>query len=156
MIEVLRSIRGVYSVRWDAQQSSLRIRGEVNPNYLLKAVMDTGEHAELVNVELNHPQLRHNYYNYASMINAPYNRYSYVDRPYYPYQTASIEYPYGHVQPPAIEYPYGRVQPPAIKYLSSSNDYETPVPWARYVSSNPYQEYDPYDNYEGINFCSIM
>lgn len=143
-IEVLRSIRGVYSVSWDAQQSSIRIRGEVNPNYLLKAVMATGEHAELLNVKLNHPQLRHNYYNYGSSITAPYNRFSYTDRPYYRYQTANLEYP------------YGRLQPPAIEYLPPSYDYETPLPRATYVPSYPPQEYDPYDNYEGINFCTIM
>ncbi|XP_024967476.1 uncharacterized protein LOC112507231 isoform X1 [Cynara cardunculus var. scolymus] len=167
-IEVLRSIRGVYSVSWDAQQSSVRVRGEVNPNFLLKAVMSTGGHAELLNVKLNHPQLRHNYYNYASSITSPYNRFSYMDRPYYHYQTTNIEYPYGRLQPPAIEYPYGRLhppaieypygrlQPPAIEYLPSSYDYETPLPRAAYVPSYPPQEYDPYDNYEGISFCTIM
>ncbi|KAI3769194.1 hypothetical protein L6452_00294 [Arctium lappa] len=99
MIQVLRCIRGVYFVNWDdAQQSSLRICGEVNASYLLKVVMAPGEHAHLVNLKLNHPQHRHNYYNYASMINAPFNRISYTDRPYYPYQKASIEYPYGRVQ----------------------------------------------------------
>ncbi|KAI3719798.1 hypothetical protein L6452_20703 [Arctium lappa] len=36
-----------------------------------------------------------------------------------------------------------------------SYDYETPLRRATYVSSYLYQEYNPYDNYEGINFCSI-
>ncbi|KAJ9568507.1 hypothetical protein OSB04_004473 [Centaurea solstitialis] len=135
MIKVLRSIRGVYSVSWDAQQSSVQVRGEVNPNILLKAVMSSGKHAELLNVKLNHPQLRHNHYNYGSGTTPYDHRSSYSD-----YR------PYGRQHPPAIEYPYGHPQQPAIEHL----------PRETYVPSYPHQEYNPNDNYEGMSACSIM
>ncbi|CAI9300903.1 unnamed protein product [Lactuca saligna] len=135
-IEVLRSISGVYSVIWDAEKNIFKISGEVDPNILLKAVMRTGEHAELVNVKLNHPQLRHT-------------------------KRRDIRPLPEHESYPVTSSAYRR--PPGIQYLPSNYDttnygygYENPLPPATYVPSYPYQEHGPYANYEGVSFCTIM
>ncbi|KAJ9562756.1 hypothetical protein OSB04_007916 [Centaurea solstitialis] len=116
-----------------------------------------GEHAELLNVKLNHPQLRHNHYNYGSRT-TPYNhRPSYTDyRPYYHYQTGNREYPYGRPHPSTIVYPYGRPQQPAIEYLPHSYDYEAPLPRATHVPSYPLKSTTRMIITRGINLCTIM
>ncbi|KAI3769351.1 hypothetical protein L6452_00452 [Arctium lappa] len=134
-----------YSVSWDAQQSSLRIRGEGNMNIALKVLMAMLKYVKFGDVKLNDPQDD----NHASSIVAPYNRYSNgpaygrvqppaIEYPYGRAQPPAIEYPCGRAQPPAIEYPCGRVQPPAIENLAASYDDEAPVPRERYVASYPY------------------
>ncbi|XP_042754077.1 heavy metal-associated isoprenylated plant protein 42 [Lactuca sativa] len=158
-IEVLRSISGVYSVTWDAEKNIFKISGEVDPNILLKAVMRTGEHAELVNVKLNHPQLRHTNYNYN------YNNHNFGYGYHIPssssYRRRDIRPLPEHEFYPVTSSAYRR--PPGIQYLPSNYDttsygygYENPLPPATYVPSYPYQEHDPYANYEGVSFCTIM
>lgn len=153
-IQVLRSIRGVYSVTWDAQRNIFRISGEVDPNVLLQAVLRTGEHAELLTVKLNHPQLRvrqRNYNDYGYGSYGPITSYlppshSYRDRGYmrllpdHPYSETNEQYPY-YMPSSSSSAPYA---------------YENPLARATYVPSYPPQEYDPNANYEGINFCTIM
>lgn len=141
---------GVYSVTWDAQQNIFKISGEVDPNVLLKAVLCTGEHAELVTVKLNHPQLRHrNYNNYGSYgpttgHHVPPYRHGYRSLPEQPYYGTNNPNPY--IMPP---------EPTPVAY-PSADDRQTPLPHAIHVLSYPYHEYGPNDNVDRSSYCSIM
>lgn len=148
---------GVYSVTWDVEKNLFKISGEVDPNILLKAVLRTGEHAELVSVKLKHPQLRNRNYSYGSY--GPTNGYYqpfYRDGGYrsmtnYPYYETNGQYPYSLPRELApIEYlPYN--------HPTTTNDYlQYPPPRATYVPSYPPQEYDPYANYDDVSLCNIM
>ncbi|KAL8237525.1 hypothetical protein R6Q59_018606 [Mikania micrantha] len=148
---------GVYSVAWDVENKMFRISGEVDPNILLKAVLRTGEHAELVSVKLKHPQLRHRNYYYGSYGHTSgYNHLPYYgDGGYssltnYPYYRTNGHYPYSlPYDPPAIECP-------SSYNYNATNDYPYLPPRATYVPSYPPQEYDPYDTYDSISLCTIM
>ncbi|GJY42888.1 hypothetical protein Tco_0431101 [Tanacetum coccineum] len=176
-LEILKSILGVYSVTWDTEEMLFRIAGEVDPNIIVKHLMASGEHAEIVRINVKHPHLRHqnhtsyapsygggyvpshgDVYNYGSY-GGGYNMLppSYRDA-YLPYYGTNDQY-----------HPYGtqRIAAPQIEYPSSYNNtlaLQNPLPLATYVPSNPYQEplnpyqeHDPYGNYhEGMTGCSIM
>ncbi|KAI3793662.1 hypothetical protein L1987_36282 [Smallanthus sonchifolius] len=157
-IDVLRSVRGVYSVTFDVEKNMFKIRGEVDPSVLLKAVLSTGEHAELVTIRLSHPQLRRRNYNYGSY--GPTNGYQ---LPYYTnggYRSLA-NYPYHHET--NGYYPYSMPHEPApiapynYNYsYTTTNDHQYPPPLATYVPSYPPLEYDAYGNYDSINPCTIM
>ncbi|KAI7740761.1 hypothetical protein M8C21_001194, partial [Ambrosia artemisiifolia] len=161
--DILRAICGVYTVEWDVEKNLFKISGEVDPSILLKAVLSTGEHAELVSVKIKHPQLRHRNYSYGSYgptngYHMPYYRdagYSHRSLANYPYyETNGHYYPYSLPRDTLpIEYPssYG------YNYNhTTTNDYQYPPPRATYVPSYPPQEYDPYANFDTISPCTIM
>ncbi|KAI3810269.1 hypothetical protein L1987_19880 [Smallanthus sonchifolius] len=137
-----------------------KISGEVDPSVLLKAVLSTGEHAELVTVKLNHPQLRRRNYNYGSY--GPTSGYQlplYTDGGYrslanYPYHETNGYYPYNLPREPApIEYP----SPYNYNYnYTTTNDHQYPPPLATYVPPYPPLEYDAYENYDSISPCTVM
>ncbi|KAJ0733860.1 putative DNA topoisomerase (ATP-hydrolyzing) [Helianthus annuus] len=160
--EILRSVCGVYSVELDAEKNLFKISGEVNPNILLKAVLSTGEHAELVTVKMKHPQLRQRTYNYGSYgpangYHLPYYRdagYSNRSLANYPYYETNGHnyYPYSLPRdPPLIDYPSSY-----NNYYTTTSDYQYPPPRATYVPSYPPQEYDQYDNFDSISPCTIV
>ncbi|KAM3267357.1 hypothetical protein P3S67_032407 [Capsicum chacoense] len=65
IMEVLHSIRGVYAITIDAEKGIANVCGEVDPNRLLLALLNSGQHAELINVKLNHPSISNNQRNYG-------------------------------------------------------------------------------------------
>ncbi|GER25988.1 heavy metal transport/detoxification superfamily protein [Striga asiatica] len=77
MIEILSCIEGVYDVTMDAESKTVKIMGQVNPNYCLKALTRCGIHAELVWANLSHPKMQRDYnrnYNYGTAEGYGYRR----------------------------------------------------------------------------------
>nr|XP_043622471.1 uncharacterized protein LOC122594055 [Erigeron canadensis] len=147
---------GVYNVEWDRRENVFKISGEVDPNILMKAVLRSGSHAELINVKLKHPLLRYDNY-YRSYGRRPtfgnnYYRDGYRSSlpPYYETNYNNDRY-YPHGLPhygPAPRIGYG----PSYDY-----DHRNPLPSAPYVPSYPYQDYnDPCYNGASVDPCSIM
>ncbi|KAL3508380.1 hypothetical protein ACH5RR_027781 [Cinchona calisaya] len=139
-VEILNSIIGVYSVTIDADEGIARIYGEVDPNILLKAIARSGRHAEIVRVNIKHPQIKHNNsYDHRGLLeNSCGHRYrrtllenSYRDD-YYP--ATSREVP---------DYPL------------NSRNYHSGSPPPTWVPSYSPREYDLYDE-DRINCCTIM
>ncbi|XP_076946911.1 uncharacterized protein LOC143618689 [Bidens hawaiensis] len=162
--DVLRSIRGVYSVEWDVEKHLFTVSGEVDPSILLKAALRTGEHAEMVTVKIKHPQLRQRYYNhgpYGPMnpgYNMPYQR-SMGNFPYYEANGYYNPYtlPRCHYGPPLVEYPSSYGCNHGYNHINATtSECIHPLPRASYVPSYPYKEYDTYDNFDSISPCTIM
>ncbi|KAK9268399.1 hypothetical protein L1049_000148 [Liquidambar formosana] len=47
-MEVLQSIRGVYSITIDAEKGIVKVNGKVDPNILLMVLAKSGQHAEIL------------------------------------------------------------------------------------------------------------
>ncbi|GFS45131.1 hypothetical protein Acr_00g0094350 [Actinidia rufa] len=78
LLEILRSISGVYSVTLDAEEGLAKISGEMDPNILLWALARNGKHAELKWVSLKSTTPKKGYYNYNNGYHSDsYNGYSY-------------------------------------------------------------------------------
>ncbi|KAF3625125.1 putative RNA exonuclease 4-like [Capsicum annuum] len=72
LVDVLSSVCGVYALTINAEKGEVNVCGEVNPNLLVKALKETGKHAEIVHVKLKHPSLTTPTSRYL-----PYNGYGY-------------------------------------------------------------------------------
>ncbi|GAA0157600.1 hypothetical protein Leryth_011459 [Lithospermum erythrorhizon] len=169
MMEILRSIAGVYSVSIDGEKGKAMVRGEVDPNILMSALSrpGSGKHAELKYAKVNHPRARMMGNNYSddSSYNYGYNN-KYCDNNYY----NTIEDPYKYRRPTMLgghsshDY-YYQTRRPFPEYNDPyygpnyyPNSYPLPLPplpAARYVPSYPPMENDQYED-EPISFCSIM
>ena len=133
----MNSVVGVYSVSIDAEKGLAKIYGEVDPNMLMRAIARAGKHAELVHLDVKHPQIK---------ANASHSR-----RLGYNSDTPENSCGNEHVAGsslPADAY-YGHEQ----CYYPNSYD-RTNV---GYVPSYPYQPgyNNPYDD-ESFNTCTIM
>nr|XP_027061041.1 heavy metal-associated isoprenylated plant protein 32-like [Coffea arabica] len=145
-MEILGSIVGVYSVAIDGEEGLAKIYGEVDPNMLLRAIGTSGRHAELVRMDIKHPQInedascrRRHGYNYDALLeNNPCG--------------GGYGHGYGRSLPDHTSC-YGHEQYYPNSYSHTAGGGALPQP--RHVPSYPRRGYDPYDD-ERINCCSIM
>ncbi|CAA0824547.1 Heavy metal transport/detoxification superfamily protein [Striga hermonthica] len=141
MFEILRCIEGVYDVTMDAESKTVKIMGQVNPNYCMKALARCGMHAELVWANLSHPKMQRDY--------RDYNRnYSSDGRIMYDYGTAQ---PYGNrrLLPEGMWHETPDGYPPV---MMGNNVYSTNT----YYDESRRNPLIDYYNQDSMNFCSIL
>ncbi|GER29548.1 heavy metal transport/detoxification superfamily protein [Striga asiatica] len=143
MFEILRCIEGVYDVAMDAQSKTVKIMGQVNPNYCLKALTRCGMHAELVWANLSHPKMqKDSSYHYRD-----YNR-NYSDgRIMYNYRTAE---PYGYRR--SLPQGMWHETPSGYPMMMGNNVYSTNTYYEE-SRRNPLLDYY---NQESMSLCSIL
>ncbi|VFQ87291.1 unnamed protein product [Cuscuta campestris] len=161
LMGVLSSISGVYTVDIDAEKGTATVVGEVEPNALLRALSDSGKHAELVRVTLRDPRMNrtataYGTSSYASSYSPYYNNqtYDYTNRNSYAYNP--IEYD------PWSTRDYSRYQTgpravPGYGYHQEVNSYGGYLPPAQYASSYPLPRVDEYVAADAsVPLCTVM
>lgn len=136
---------GVYSVTLDAEEGLATISGEVDPNILLKAITNTGKHAELKWVNFKHPAPNH----YAG--SGYYNNVD--DDGYYGSHGYGYDYGYGShsgAYGPTNQSYYGgrELMPPAegMYWDAPQNYWPQPQGWPQ-VTDQYYYDYPSSYNY---------
>ncbi|KAA8523555.1 hypothetical protein F0562_009978 [Nyssa sinensis] len=146
-MEVLDSICGVYSVTIDAEQGTTKVIGEVDPSVLLRALARSGNHAELLWVNLKSPVSSRGYHYNDEYQNGPHV-YGAINQPHR-YQSALPEHSWNNT------HRHYSPRRPTTEYPSYNTNYRY-LPPAKYVPGPPPQAFDPYEYDEPINFCSVM
>ncbi|XP_038686577.1 leucine-rich repeat extensin-like protein 5 [Tripterygium wilfordii] len=119
MMAVLQNLQGVYSVVLEGDQATVKIKGTVSPDFILRVLERSSKHGQVSNFRLDgQVGVRGNYYNGPNDYPPyeppypPYLRGPGPDYPYYPPGPEYQYYPQGLSLPPPPPLPYGLLPPP--------------------------------------------